>query len=247
MRSKSVSGPLWTAIAKNPPGRSTSSTPSAGAWSGATGRNADDLAGVLGEELVAVRRSRGGRDAAGDRVEQAEGVLAPRPDPVPLDPIADAVRTERGDEPVFDVERGSAGRQQFDAARRRPRGCGRAPAPSAPGASAASPRAWCRRAPRPASRTSGSGIRSSRSRRISCAVSHLGGLVAPVAGRRVDRGRREQADLVVVVQRFHAQMGEAGELADWSPLPSCPKLPPSGNRRVKHDSCPPERFQAGSC
>ncbi len=39
-------------------------------------------------------------------------------------------------------------------------------------------------------------------------------LVAPVPGRRIHRGGREQPDLVVVMKRLHAEVGHPRELAD---------------------------------
>src|SRR5213076_1396326 len=62
------------------------------------------LALVIGEELVTVRRSRGGPDIAGHRTQSPERELAPRPDLVAQYLPTDAVRTERRDEPVLHVE-----------------------------------------------------------------------------------------------------------------------------------------------
>ena len=50
---------------------------------------------------------------------------------------------------------------------------------------------------------------------------HLVGAVVAVAGVRVDRRGREDAHVVIVLQRLHAQVGHPGELADGQHVGGC--------------------------
>lgn len=65
---------------------------------------------------------------------------------------------------------------------------------------------------------------------------HLIERVPPVTGCPVHRIRRQQADVVVVMQRLHGQVGHPGELPDRHVRCHEPKLALSGYRRVKRPS-----------